>query len=68
MADETKASKDGWGIHITVPHGTLTDEQAANLQDTANKLMPHLVETMAKAHGINASEASPTITRTPRGF
>ena len=65
MADETKTSKKGWGIHITVPHGTLTPEQASALHESANKLMPHFVEAIAKAHGIDASGNSAIVKRTP---
>ena len=65
MADETNAPESGWGIHIHVPQGTLTDEQAAKIQDTANKVMPHLVEAIGHAHNVNASGSSPRITRFP---
>ena len=65
MADKTKTSQKGWGIHITVPHGTLTEQQAADLQDSAHKLLPHFVEAVAKAHGIDASGSIPHITRSP---
>ena len=59
---ETTPQK-GWGIHIAIPHGELTDEQAAKLHESVNKLMPHFVETIAKAHGIDASGANTDVTR-----
>ncbi len=61
----SKKAKKGWGVHVLVPHGTLTNAQASNLEDSANKLMPHLVETIAKAHGIDASGSSAIVKRTP---
>jgi|HubBroStandDraft_1064217.scaffolds.fasta_scaffold403105_2 hypothetical protein len=63
MPDETKPPQKGWGIHITVPQGELSDEQASKLQDSVNKLMPHLVEAVANVHGIDASNCTPKITR-----
>jgi hypothetical protein len=66
MSDEkTSSQKKGWGIHLTVPGGELTDEQAAKIHESVHKLIPQLVETIAKAHGIDAHSSSLDVHRTP---
>ena len=65
MAHETKATKKGWGIHLTVPDVELTEEQAAKIHESTRKLLPVLVETIAKAHGINAGPMSTDVHRRP---
>jgi hypothetical protein len=59
----SRQKKDGWGILVKIPHGDLSPQQEAQLKESASKLMPDFVESIAKTHGIAANAASAIIKR-----
>ena len=64
MADAPTPGAPKWGFNVRIEGGDLLDEEkAAAIQEALNKLMPHLVDIIAKAHGLPASASTTNVKR-----
>jgi hypothetical protein len=64
-ANEPPAGGKRWGISVesTGPGDELDPSKLDEILSTAKLLLPHLVEVIAKAHGVSASGFSANIKR-----
>jgi hypothetical protein len=56
------AGNEKWGISVEAD-GTVDPATGEKILATAKKMLPHLLEVIAKAHGVNASGFSANIKR-----
>jgi hypothetical protein len=57
-ATRATGTKKGWGILVELHEQNLTPTQEANIQAATKRLLPQLVEVVAKAHGVKTPKVN----------